>query len=136
MPAPLPRVHLRPALREQAERLGDLRLALVVAAWMRFLRGVSDAGVAHEVNDPLGGPLQAAALNVEGEADDEMRRREGGAVGRPRQQAEARTRKVDLPGDRPGSLAQASSGGRRHEAPGQWRGAPGRQGNRSRGALP
>ncbi|MDJ0627531.1 MAG: mannitol dehydrogenase family protein [Rhodobacter sp.] len=37
------------------------RLALVVAAWIRFLGGVSDAGVTFDVSDPLAGALQARA---------------------------------------------------------------------------
>ncbi len=37
------------------------RLCLVVAAWIRFLRGENDAGSAHEVNDPLATELMAAA---------------------------------------------------------------------------
>ena len=37
------------------------RLGLVVAAWVRFLRGQTDAGVAYEVSDPLAERLQAAA---------------------------------------------------------------------------
>jgi fructuronate reductase len=37
-------------------------LCLVVAAWVRFLRGVSDTAVPHAVNDPLADDLQVAAL--------------------------------------------------------------------------
>ena len=37
------------------------RLALCVAAWLRFLQGTNEAGVAHTIDDPLAAPLAQAA---------------------------------------------------------------------------
>lgn len=51
-----------PSIRERLARGGPRRmLVLCLAAWIRYLQGVSDAGERYEFSDPLGEQLQAAA---------------------------------------------------------------------------
>jgi fructuronate reductase len=45
-------------------------LALAVAAWMQFLRGRSDGGVPHAIDDPLAQPLAAQLRQADDAADD------------------------------------------------------------------
>lgn len=51
-----------PSIRERLARGGPRRmLVLCLAAWLRYLQGVDDAGARHEISDPLGDELQSAA---------------------------------------------------------------------------
>ena len=54
----------------QASALGRAspRLAFAAAAWMRYLRGVDDAGAPYGLNDPMATPLQSLALAHTGDA--------------------------------------------------------------------
>ena len=49
------------------------RLALAVAAWLHFLRGVDEAGQAYEINDPLAGELSALQARAATQADETRR---------------------------------------------------------------
>jgi fructuronate reductase len=63
-------VRLLPTIRERMDR-GEpiVRLAHVVAAWIRALEGVDDQGRAIEINDPLKERLQAALASACGTAE-------------------------------------------------------------------
>lgn len=49
------------------------RLALAIAAWLHFLRGVDERGRPYAINDPLAAELQALRARAE-QADDELQR--------------------------------------------------------------
>jgi fructuronate reductase len=57
----LPQRLFAPALDRLAAGRTTRRIALGVAAWLRFLKGRSDAGEALRIDDPLAGRLSAAA---------------------------------------------------------------------------
>lgn len=51
-----------PSLRERLVQRGPRRmLVLCLAAWLRYLQGVDEAGVRYEISDPLGEQLESAA---------------------------------------------------------------------------
>jgi fructuronate reductase len=49
------------------------RLALAVAAWLHFLRGVDEAGHTYAINDPLAGELAALHARAATQADEHRR---------------------------------------------------------------
>jgi fructuronate reductase len=64
----LPQRLLRPALDRLRQGAMPHRIALVVAAWMRFLQGRDERGRPYEVNDPLAPRLTALALEAGADA--------------------------------------------------------------------
>ena len=60
----LPQRLLRPALDRLGQGVMPRRIALVVAAWMRFLQSRDEQGRAYEINDPLAGRLVRLAADA------------------------------------------------------------------------
>jgi fructuronate reductase len=60
----LPQRLLRPALDRLRQGAMPRHIALVVAAWMRFLQSRDEQGHAYEINDPLAGRLVKLAADA------------------------------------------------------------------------
>jgi fructuronate reductase len=65
----LPQRLLRPALDRLRQGAMPRHIALVVAAWMRFLQCRDEQGQAYEINDPLAGRLTGLAAGAGGNAE-------------------------------------------------------------------
>ena len=61
----LPQRLLAPARERLAQGLAVPRIALGIAAWLRFLQGRSDAGVELPLNDPMAERLRTAARGAD-----------------------------------------------------------------------
>ena len=65
----LPQRLLQPALDRLRQGETPARIALVVAAWMRFLLQRDERGRPYEISDPLAGRLITLATGAEGSAE-------------------------------------------------------------------
>jgi fructuronate reductase len=65
----LPQRLLRPALDRLRKGAMPRQIALVVAAWMRFLQSRDEQGHAYEISDPLAGRLVKLAADAGGNAE-------------------------------------------------------------------
>ncbi len=65
----LPQRLLQPALDRLRQGTMPRRVALVVAAWMRFLQGRDERGRPYEISDPLAGRLAALASKAGDDAE-------------------------------------------------------------------
>ena len=70
----LPQRLLRPALDRLGQGATPRRIALVVAAWMRFLQGRDEQGRAYEISDPLASRLTSLASGAGSDARGARRR--------------------------------------------------------------